>query len=427
MKTNGGTKLDMLPATGPSSSRREFMVAACGAILGAIVGCRGTGRDDELNAFIERVLRDVNAPGFCGAIVQGDRLLWSAGFGWADVRGRLPMSPDTVQNIGSISKTVTATAVMQLWEEERFQLDDDVSDHLPYRVRNPRFPDDAITFRQLLTHRSSITDGPAYGESYACGDPSVPLGEWVEAYLTPGGSYYDPDANFLPWRPGTEQPPTPPRAYSNVAFGLLGVLVESLSGQPFNRFCASRIFEPLGMSATGWLLTEVDRASHAVPHTLLREGFDQPGSAGAESQLPATGVTAESFEAGDPFPLCLYSFYNYPDGLLRTSVEDLSRFLRAYVLGGVLDGSRVLREDTVNLMLSREHYGHGLCWTERDLSSGDVLWGHGGSDPGVATYMGFRQRDDVGAILFFNFDSPGDGMSQILDRLMEEGSAPGRP
>ena len=409
------------PAERLPLSRREFMLALGGTVLGVAVGSRADAQEDDLAAFIRGTMEEEGAPGFSGAIVRNDQLLWSGAFGWADMNRRTPMSPDTLQNIGSISKTITATAVMQLWEEGRFQLDDDVGEVLPYDVRNPRFPDEPITFRQLLTHRSSIADGPAYGESYACGDPVVPLGEWIQEYLTPGGAYFNPEENFLAWKPGTLDPPTPPRPYSNVAFGLLGVLVEVLSGQSFNGFCRDRILHPLGMRETGWFLAEIDRARHAVPYSLLPEDFEPPEISDMASLLPAADPSPAAPAPGDLFPHCLYSFYNYPDGLLRTNVQELSRFLRAYIGGGMLNGVRILKSETIGLMLSDQHFGRGLCWSFQETPDGEPFWGHGGGDPGISTYMGFRERDKVGVIIFFNFGGSGNGMFRILERMMEEG------
>jgi hypothetical protein len=71
-------------------------------------------------------------------------------------------------------------------------------------------------------------------------------------------------------------------------------------------------------------------------------------------------------------------------------------------------------------MLSNDHFGRGLCWYTRSLLNGDLLWGHGGGDPGISTYMGFRPRDNVGVIIFYNYDSP-RGRSEILERLFSEG------
>ncbi len=72
------------------------------------------------------------------------------------------------------------------------------------------------------------------------------------------------------------------------------------------------------------------------------------------------------------------------------------------------------------MMLSEQHYGRGLCWSNRKLDSGDGIWGHGGSDPGISTYMGFRPKDGVGIIIFVNFGRPGDAMRRIFERLLKE-------
>jgi len=87
------------------------------------------------------------------------------------------MRADTLINVGSVTKTTICTAVMQQWERKKFSLDDDVNAYLSFRVRNPAYPELPMTFRQLLTHTSSIADGPAYDRSYACGDSRVPLGQ----------------------------------------------------------------------------------------------------------------------------------------------------------------------------------------------------------------------------------------------------------
>jgi CubicO group peptidase (beta-lactamase class C family) len=407
-------------------SRRQFMELAGTAALGCTIGCaptpsqQGHPVSDDLDGFIRARLEEDHAPGFAACIVKGDQLLWSGGYGFANIEARIPMTPETLQNIGSISKTVTATAIMQLWQAEELALDDDVSNYLPFVIRNPRFPETPITCRQLLTHRSSITDGPAYGASYACGDPAVSLADWISGYFMPGGPYYSADENFHQWEPGTADPPPRPRAYSNVGYGLLGYLVETISGMPFSAYCHDEIFVPLGMPETAWYLADLDISKHAVPYSFLPEDFETPDEPEFDSMLPAPGLTPADLQPGTLAPHCLYSFYNYPDGLVRTSVLELSRFLRAYILGGELEGGRILRRETVETMLSFEHYGRGLCWSPREMDNGDFLWGHGGGDPGISTYMGFRPADGVGVIVFYNFSSPGEGANEIFARLLQE-------
>jgi CubicO group peptidase (beta-lactamase class C family) len=410
----------------PRLSRRQFLEMAGTAALGCTVGCTPAPSPQvdflspDLDELIRvRLARD-HVPGFATCIVRGERLLWSGGYGFANIGAQIAMTPRTLQNIGSISKTITATAVMQLWEVQELALDDDVNDYLPFVIRNPRFPESPITFRQLLTHRSSIKDGPAYGASYACGDPAVSLADWVSGYFTPDGPYYNAEENFHLWEPGTADPPPRPRAYSNVGYGLLGYLVENIVSLPFSTYCQEEIFAPLGMPETAWYLADLDIARHAVPYSFIAEDFEMPDESEFDSMLPAPGLTPADLRPGTHAPHCLYSFYNYPDGLVRTSVLELSRFLRAYILGGELEGRRILRRETIDTMLSFDHYGRGLCWSPREMDNGDLLWGHGGGDPGISTYMGFRPTDGIGVIVFFNCGSPGEGANEIFERLLQE-------
>jgi CubicO group peptidase (beta-lactamase class C family) len=375
----------------------------------------------EIDDFILERMRTDHVPGLSAVLVARDKIIWEKAYGWADVDQKILMTVDTVQNIGSISKTITATAVMQLWEKRRFGLDDDVGRYLPFKVRNPRFPDDPITFRQLLTHKSSIKDGPAYGQSYACGDPQISLKDWIRGYLTPGGRYYSRDDNFFDWKPGTTDIPKGTSDYSNVGFGLLGYLVETISGMDFDQYCKIHIFTPLGMKETGWKLADIDAHKHAVPYTYISEDFKMPEEMGLESFLPRYGKGKQSITKGELFPHCLYGFPNYPDGLIRTNVKDLSRFLRAYINEGTFEGQRILKRETVQSMLSRHHYGRGLCWFPIMSKNDQIVWGHSGGDPGIATQMQLLQKEGAGVIVFFNFDSPRKGCREIIDRLLDEG------
>jgi CubicO group peptidase (beta-lactamase class C family) len=377
-------------------------------------------QEQSLDDFIHEIMKANNIPGLGACIVKKDKLVWIGTFGWADIEGKKPMTEETIQNIGSISKTITATAIMQLWEKGKFDLDDDVNKYLPFPVRNPRFPEDPITFRQLLTHKSSIRDGPAYGQSYACGDPAVSLKDWIKGYLVPGGKYYSEEGNFHAWKPGTLEIPPDSEAYTNVGFGLLGYLVEVIGGEDFSEYCKKNIFTPLGMKNTGWYLADVNLDNHAIPYTLISERLRLPEGITLETFLPRYGKEKQAAKTGDLFPHCLYSFFNYPDGLIRTSIRELSHFLRAYISDGVFENKRILSKETVRSMLSNSHFGHGLCWFEMKQKSGDTAWGHSGGDPGISTLMLFRPKDGVGVIVFFNCDTPGKAYGEILERLFEE-------
>ena len=242
--------------------RRAFLARAAAGFAGALAGAR-PGRADrpQIDAFIRRRMEADHIPGVAACILKRGAVVWSAAYGFANLDERKPMTLDTLQNIGSISKTIATTALMQLWEKGRFKLEDDISRYLSFPVRNPAHAGEAITFRYLLTHTSSIRDGPAYAQQYGCGDPRMPLGEWLRQYLVPGGSFYRAAENYHAWEPGKKWD------YCRVAYGLAGHLVESIARTSFPDYCRQAVFEPLEMNETSWHLAGIDPARHAVPYT----------------------------------------------------------------------------------------------------------------------------------------------------------------
>ena len=162
--------------------RRNFLssavLAAGGARLwGAESVRQASNSSPAIDAFIRERMATYSIAGVAACVVKDDRMVWSNTYGFADLERQIPMNLDWVQNICSISKTFATTALMQLWQQGRFQLDDDVSDYMSFPVRNPSHADVPITFRLLLTHQSSIRDGEWYGRGYQCGDPTVSLAE----------------------------------------------------------------------------------------------------------------------------------------------------------------------------------------------------------------------------------------------------------
>ncbi|MEM9441986.1 MAG: serine hydrolase domain-containing protein, partial [Pseudomonadota bacterium] len=120
----------------------------------------------DLNDRIRDILRrHPRAPGLSAAAVRNDDVIWKGGFGYADIEAKTTMTPSTILNVGSVTKTVTATAILQLVEEGRLVLDRDINTYLPFAIRNPTHPDIPIRVHDLLVHRSSILDDDRYGKS----------------------------------------------------------------------------------------------------------------------------------------------------------------------------------------------------------------------------------------------------------------------
>lgn len=392
-------------------SRRGFVAGTGAAALAAVLPpaqCRTSGAPSEwllspeFDAWVASLMEVEHLPGLSLAIIDRGKILRTGAFGWASLEPQRPMTPETLINIASVTKTVTGAAVMQLWEQKKFQLDADVSTWLPFRLRNPAHPETPITIRQLLTHNSSIDDSSAYWSHYVCGDHPVPMGAWLRDYFSEGGALYDGKENFHAWAPGTHA------RYSNIGYAVLGHLVETVSGIPYEEYCITRIFEPLGMTRTRFRLAGMATELHARPYVYLSS------TAGELPELRERSWVAPAAGGPDRVPLCLYSFVTSADGLVRTSAADLARFLLAFIHRGELDGHRILQPKTIAQILSDQRVTYspsdgdhandaqGLTWFRRKHLGPDAVWAHNGGDPGVCTLAAFRPRDGRGLVLLTN-------------------------
>ncbi|HEX3451201.1 MAG TPA: serine hydrolase, partial [Isosphaeraceae bacterium] len=175
----------------------------------------------------------------------------------------------------------------------------------------------------------------------------------------------------------------------------------------------------LGMKTTGWMQAEIPRELHAVPYVPVIDGQINEEIEVYKKYGIVGGAIERAPGSSGYQPLCLYSFPNYPDGSLRTSVNHLARFLLAYINQGAYGGARILEADTVRFMLTRQNANppyQGLCWVSL-AHDGQPHWFHNGSDPGIRTNMSFRPADGVEAIVFVNRTDV--ELTKFADRLFE--------
>ncbi|WP_369978118.1 serine hydrolase domain-containing protein [Xanthomonas bundabergensis] len=372
-------------------------------VLGLLCGQAAAGEQDpapmaaeRLDRVIEQRMREGGMVGVGAAIIVDKRLLWTKGYGFADRERAIAFTPDTVMNIGSISKTVTGAALMRAVQDGKLSLDADINTYLPFEVRNPSFPDVPITLRQLATHTSSIADRWAvYERTYHYGgDSPESLASFLTDYFTPGRPRYAQD-NFVQARPGTH------REYSNIGAGLAGYIVERAVGERLDVYTRQHIFAPLGMRNTAWFLSDVPEQRHARLYVA---------------------------QNGLSIPIPLYGGTTYPDGGVRTSVADLSRFFLALLNDGAYDGARILQRRSVREMLrfqytaankpdnvALDEKNSGIFWsTKFDVTR----IGHGGSDPGVKTEMLSDLDKRIGVIVFTN-TSLGDEQMSVYTAIIE--------
>jgi len=346
----------------------------------------------ELDYFVIEQMKAGRFPGVSACIVKRGELVWSRAYGWADIGGRQPMTPETVFQVGSISKTIVATAVLQTTEAGLVRLDDDVNAYLPFAVRNPHHPQDPITVRMLLTHTASIRDDPEVLGSLNRVD--IPLSTFLRDYLVPGRRYAS--NSYFSAAPGTAW------SYTNVGASLAAHVVERVSGQSFEDYATERILRPLGIDVASWRSGPIAGVPNAVPHVDYR------------------AVNP------DEYPIV------YPGGALRTSAPLLARFLLMFMAGGTHHGAPIVSSSSVAEM-ARVQFpsvapNQGLIWyTDRGIRDGRPAasrLGHTGGLTGIGGLMFFRPADGTGVILLVNGDlnePHGAFAAEILERLFAEG------
>lgn len=337
---------------------------------------------DSLDHFIQQKMNASGIVGLGAAIIVNKKLVWMNGYGFADKDNNVPFTTSTIMNIGSISKTFTGASLMRLVEQGKVSLDEDINVYLPFEVINPFFPEEKITLRNLATHTSSIIDRSAvYNKVYHYGgDSPETLGEFLKNYLDKEGKNYA-KKNFLKTKPGSL------RTYSNIGASLAGYIVELTTGEGLNEYSKREIFDPLGMSNTGWFFSEIAIENHSK----LYEN-----------------------KKGTIKPIELYGLTTYPDGGVRTSTSDLSKFFTSLLNGGAYDDIRILKQETAeemlrfqftesnkpeNINLEEPNKNSGIFWaTKRNVT----LIGHAGSDPGVRTEMFADLSKEIAVIVLVN-------------------------
>jgi len=363
---------------------------------------------DSLTAELHKIHEQGFINGFSVAIVNDSAILYTKGFGQADIIAQKPYTKNTVQNIASISKTFIGVSLLKAQELGKLNLDDPINNYLPYEVKNPHYPDVPITIRHLATHTSSILDTDYYGMSYVMKDPiqaidttvvnipdyfngpetRIPLPDFLEKILSDKGAWYQKDG-FL------NNPPGAHYEYSNVAATLAATVLERATGTPLPIFTQTHILDPLGMTASGWSFDAINMEDHSVLYE----------------------------DTKTPFPL--YSLVTYPDGGFTTSSSDLAAYLNELMKGFMGKGT-LLQADSYSELFKKQlnaaHYSNkdGEEPSGDEQNSGIFMGfrangqiGHSGGDPGVSTHMFFDPTTNLGRILIVNTELNEEGLKEL--------------
>jgi len=299
-------------------------------------------------------------------VVKGDSIVEQHAFALEKFTNKGVPADEAVYLFASISKTVTCVAIMQLYEESRIDLDADINLYLPFALRNPNHPQMPLTTRMLLTHSSSLSwpslnQDPEFSVRFKESEVS-PLREWVEHYLTPDGDIFHP-AGWKSLEPGERY------QYSNIGGAVLGLLVESVTGQDFAAYCTEHIFRPMGMNNSGFRLHDIEWDNLVTP---LHEGE----------------------------PILQYSVPHYPASMLKSTMADFTIFMAAIMNGGVYKEVRILEAATIEEMLTIQDPTVDIAHIWNALSPGWM--GHIGGYWGVTSCFDINRESQTAVLLLSN-------------------------
>ena len=326
----------------------------------------------EMRARVNEILNRWPTVGLAVGVVCNGRLVFFHGHGLADIASNTPITEDTVFRIASITKTFTAIAVMQLWEQGMVDLDAPANDYLrTYKLIPAKASFRPATVRHLLTHTAGIREvlHPSgllrmrdLGETVPFGQPVPSLAEYYR-----GGLRIDaePGSRFM---------------YTNHGFATLGQIVEDVSGKPLERYLREHIFEPLNMTSTDLVRSERVQSHLATGYDLRRNG--------------ARAVTD-------------YTLVTVGGGGIYSTTRDMARYMAALLGGGANEYGQVLKPETMTMMYEA-HYqpdarmpGNGLAFFRFNFG-GHLAVEHDGILPGFDAQIFLAPDDGVGVMAFAN-------------------------
>ena len=316
---------------------------------------------EEIDRYAERRMTEVNMPGMAVAVTNREKLLRLASFGYADLVAGKPIRPGLMFEIGSIGKSFTNVALMQLRDEGQLELKAPVSRYLPwFEVQSDYGP---VTPHHLMTHTSGLVTGTDIGphglyESWALRDSRTG---------TPPGEYFH---------------------YSNVGYKTLGFLLEEVDGRSYQDAIQSRVLDPLGMWDSHPVIGYETRRRAAVGY---RRFYDDRPEHRDHGLVPAQ-----------------WTEYGVGDGCQASTAEDMCIYLRMLMNRGSGSAGRIMSEESFALMSQRAiatqqwggaWYGYGL--TSSDIE-GHAYLGHGGSTTGFMAAMIADLDADIGVVVLIN-------------------------
>jgi CubicO group peptidase (beta-lactamase class C family) len=352
----------------------------------------------DLEGYLDALTKSGTPPGLSLVVVEDGQVVYQRGFGLADGPRQIAVTPQTVYGWWSMTKLLTAAAVLQLQEQGKLNIDDPVANYVPFfNVTYPSAASQPITIRHLLNHSSGLpNNSPALvGWIHHTDQPRMDQSAYLAQVL--------PDYATLRFEPGHHS------EYTNVGYMALGAVIEAASGQTYEDYVREQLLRPLGMRQTDFVYRESMIAHAAVA--------SHPWLSVESAALPFLATNWNSYvretTGGRMWLNRFYANAAPPTGLIGPAT-DAARFMAAILGEGQLDGQRILSPASVQMMIHDSHVpgrngeadtypgmSYGLGW--HIVPEGDRLRvQHRGGGPGFGSEMRLYPNEGLGMVVIAN-------------------------
>lgn len=361
----------------------RFCMVMVASVMLLLASCTPS-LEKKTDKAINEVMKEFQAVGISAVVVKDGKIVYEKAFGYANLDNQIPLTTNHFMRIASISKSFTATSLMQLVEKGIISLDDDVSNLIGFQVRNPHHPEVPITLRMVLSHTASFRDP----ENYSTLD-----------HLNPAVNG-DCSATYYDYAPGTGY------NYSNLGLNFAGAILEKVSGVRFDRYVKENVIAPLGLHA-GHNIDKLDMSKCASIYR-YRDGQYVESSA-----YGSVAHRLDEYVMGYSAPM--FS----PTGGVKISAHDLATYMMMHMNYGELNGVRIISEESAKTMqtpvwikLTDDYYEdqYGLCLMEFVDYLDDPQYntpehypvGHTGDAYGLRSIMIWSPADGWGIVAMTN-------------------------
>ncbi len=346
-------------------------------------------KEERAQKEIAQIMEKTKAVGLSVAVVKDGKIIYNQSFGKKNIESGVNVTNDDLFRIASISKSFTTTAFMTLLDQKKVSLDEDVSNLVGFRVRNPKFPDVKITLKMILSHTSSLNDS--------------------EGYFSLDVMNADKNKNFAKcyndYAPGTAY------EYCNLGFNTIGAIVEKLSGERFDNYVRRVVLRPLGLNA-GFNVDSLDSKKFVTLYNYEPADTTKGSPNIFREQSSAYVSRAKDISSGYKMGVSTPLFSS--TGGMKISANGLARYMMMHMNYGKdpITGKRIISKKSSKLMQTPvietspgETYGMSLRQSDK-LIPGELMTGHTGSAYGLYSAMFFQPKKGFGIVMMTNGCQP---------------------